>query len=206
MRLSFLKIKDFVLAAACEVLYFESQYEEFYAGQVQKRLEGVCSEGLVRRALRALSEDGLVTISQFDESSDTAYSLTDQGLKEAEKFPSLAMMLNEPLTDLVEVPASDRIVTRSDNLPEVQAIEEALDALSNEIVQSNEVGESLGDEREVIREDIAFARDAVHRERFRLSSLLGWLKPILKFLSERFAGKSIDEIVIRLAQALDKLS
>jgi hypothetical protein len=136
-----------------------------------------------------------------DEPNGTLRRLVDQGVASIFSATELDGSIAEG-----SVPASDRIVSRSDNLEVIEALTDDLEALGEEIQSNNEIGAALGDDREVIGHELAVARDTLDKERFRISSLLAWLLPALRFLAKRFAGTSVDEIAVRLIQALEKLT
>ena len=100
------------------------------------------------------------------------------------------------------VPGSDRVVSRKDNLQKVQSVEEELRSLRSTLQQDNVVGSEIGDEREVIDLELEIAEQVVQRPRFRLKSLLAWLLPALRYLSEKFAGGAIAETAKRLIALL----
>lgn len=105
------------------------------------------------------------------------------------------------------IPASDRIVLKSDNQSEIDEIKVELANLKSLIGESrdNEVGSELGDDREIICNELEVADQVIDKPRFRLASLMGWLLPALRFLAKRFAGKGIDEVAMRLLALLEKL-
>ena len=100
------------------------------------------------------------------------------------------------------VPASDRIVSKSDNADAISAIRTDVSAVQTILHQDNEVGDELGDDREIIELELEIADQILQKPRFRLRSLLNWLLPALKFLADKFAGGAIAEIAKRLIAAL----
>lgn len=105
-----------------------------------------------------------------------------------------------------EVPASDRIVSRNDNLEAIGEIKSDISELRRIIKEDNEVGAEIGDAREIVDFELEVADSVLERPRFRLKSLLNWLLPALSFLADKFAGGAIAELAKRLVTALLGLS
>jgi len=103
------------------------------------------------------------------------------------------------------VPAADRIVLRTDNYETLNEVEKSLDLISQELRTDNEVGAEIGDLREVLELEVAVAKEVIEKSRFRLSSLLGWLMPALRFLIEKFSASAIGETAKHLVNLLEKL-
>jgi hypothetical protein len=103
---------------------------------------------------------------------------------------------------LEEVPASDRIVRRGDNLPIIEAIMSDIHQVRQALREDNELGANLGDEREIIDLEFEIADEVLQKPRFRLKSLLNWLLPALSFLAEKFASGAIGETAKRLVSLL----
>lgn len=108
----------------------------------------------------------------------------------------------ESTDPLEDIEASDRVVSRSDNLPAIKNIDELINDAKIEINTSNEVGEVLGNEREIISLEFDIAQEVISKPRFRLKSLLNWLLPALKYLSDKFSGSALAEIAKRLVDLL----
>ena len=103
------------------------------------------------------------------------------------------------------VPASDRIVRRSDNEPLVLEIRNDIEEIRKALREDNEIGADLGDEREIVDLELEIADTVLQRPRFRLKSLLNWLLPALSFLAEKFASGAIGEAAKQLVDLLLKL-
>ncbi|MEZ5656182.1 MAG: hypothetical protein R3E04_09900 [Sphingobium sp.] len=107
------------------------------------------------------------------------------------------------LSFLESIPAADRIVTRNDNLEKISEAEKILDDINGIISSSsNEVGDAIGHQREIIEGEIAHAQNVLKSPRFRISSLIGWLAPVLRYLSDKFAGGAIADAAKRLLELL----
>jgi hypothetical protein len=104
------------------------------------------------------------------------------------------------------VPASDRVITRKDNLPAVEEIETQFGSIQSSLAADNEVGNALGDEREMLIGELAAAETLTKSKKFRLSKLLSLILPALKFLSEKFSGAAIGEAAKKLVNLLLGLS
>ncbi|MHA6333634.1 hypothetical protein ACXYL9_08100 [Qipengyuania sp. CAU 1752] len=133
--------------------------------------------------------------------------LTAHGIREAERL----IETNE--TDVLEfdrqgprVPASDRVVSRKDNQREFDRIEEEIRILKEHVYsQDNEIGDKLGDSRELLQQEIDIAQTVVASNSFRVASLLGWIRRALQFVMEKFAGTAVAEAAKRLFDLLEKL-
>lgn len=119
-----------------------------------------------------------------------------------EDLPETSEQLPTTTDPLEEVPASDRVVTRSDNQTKIVEIETDIAEVRRTLREDNEIGADLGDDREIIDLELEVADEVLKRPRFRLKSLLNWLLPALSFLAEKFAGGAIGEAAKRLVSLL----
>ena len=103
------------------------------------------------------------------------------------------------------VPASDRIVLKSDNQPAINAISADLDVIESALATDNLLGADLGDERQLIQGEISAAKTLVKQPRFRSARIVELLLPALKYLADKFSGASIGEVAKRLIQLLLEL-
>lgn len=103
---------------------------------------------------------------------------------------------------LAGVPASDRIVLRSDNQDAIEKIDQALDDISGELAKNNEVGAQLGDEKDVLQAEIEASKTLTNGKSFRIGRLISLLAPALKYLSDKFGGAAIGDAAKRLLQLL----
>lgn len=101
-----------------------------------------------------------------------------------------------------EIPASDRIVLRSDNRPTVELIEADLRGLVDEIETNNEAGAELGEERELVTGELKAAETLLSQPAFRFARLSTLVLPVLRFLVEKFATGAIGEMAKRLIAAI----
>ncbi|MGN6289891.1 MAG: hypothetical protein ACTHNA_11570 [Sphingopyxis terrae] len=102
--------------------------------------------------------------------------------------------------------ASDRIVSFSDNQPEIAAIRSEIALVREEIRGNNEAGSELGDAREVIDLELEIADEILSKKSFRLKSLVGWLLPALTYLADKFASGAIGEGAKKLISLLLSLN
>lgn len=104
------------------------------------------------------------------------------------------------------VPASDRIVKRDDNRKKYSQIEDDL-AILVDLTHSNdnEIGQVLGDDRKILRQEFETAQAIVDQGSFRAASLLGWLSKALKFVMDKFSGTLVAETAKRLFEFLEGL-
>ena len=100
------------------------------------------------------------------------------------------------------IPASDRIISKTDNQKEIDEIIGELSTIGVEIDQNNQVGSELGDEKELIKAEIDAVQELTKHDRFRLKSLLNLVLPALRYLSEKFSGAAIGEAAKRLIALL----
>ncbi|WP_174286477.1 hypothetical protein [Sphingomonas bacterium] len=101
-----------------------------------------------------------------------------------------------------DVPASDRIVRIDDNRPAIDLLSADLRSMAEEIRESNEISEELGDEKDVISGEIAAAETLLSRSAFRLNSLYILIMPALRFLAEKFASNAVGEMAKRIISHL----
>jgi hypothetical protein len=97
-----------------------------------------------------------------------------------------------------DFPASDRVVSRTDNQAEIEEISGGLEKLVKEIKEDNELGAALGDDRELLIAEVNASQTLVRSEQFRLAKLASLLVPALRFLADRFSGAAIGELSKRL--------
>ena len=200
MRYNFALAKDIVLSATYETLVFHSKYETFDADEVFKRIEGRIAAGYVRRLLSSLAKEGLVTVDQYDESSPTHYTLSDEGIKHAEGLPLLADLLEVGLSaEVLSVPASDRIVSINHN----QRIE--IEAPLDEVIKLVEAENSIGNEdgfRELTVGRLRAGRELIRAGVFTLRSLQLTLIVGLQMLIEKYGDTAITLVAAKLLDLL----
>ena len=136
------------------------------------------------------------------------YMNVEQELSEPSSFMSRYARDKEgtlAVSTLNLVPASDRIVTRKDNLPAIEEIETRLAKLEDEILKSNSVEELLEEPKAAILAELDAGEAMVQGEAFRLNKLIGLIVPLLKKLADKFASGAIGKLAGELIEALLKL-
>jgi hypothetical protein len=96
------------------------------------------------------------------------------------------------------IPASDRVVLRSDNLPKIEELERDLALLKENIRADNDEENKFGGNRDLVNLEIEIAEDIIAKPKFRMASLTGWLMPMLKFLVDKFVSGGIADAAKRL--------
>jgi hypothetical protein len=91
------------------------------------------------------------------------------------------------------IPASDRIVSRSDNQVALNEVNGWLDNIIEILKTDNVIGDVLGVDRDLILSEANASKEMLKSSRFRLARLVQLLLPALKFLSEKFSGAAIGE-------------
>jgi len=123
--------KNIVLSATYETLVYHSQFESFGTDDVHKRLDRHFAAGFVQRMLTSLSQDDLVIVGQYDETSRSHYTLSDKGFEYVEKLPALSSLLEpeekETKPEKKVIPASNRSVPLDHNRPEYKEIAAGFD-------------------------------------------------------------------------------
>ena len=180
-------------------MLISSNYQEWFSpAEIAKQSGLDIGAAFASRVLNLACKEEELFESVKDEDGDTVFTLSHEGFNWLDEYA---------VDKSPSIPASDRLVSRSDNLKPINLIKSGLEELST-LVQStdNEVGDKIGDQREVIAEEISFAKRAVASPRFRLESLIGWLKPVLTYLADKFAGGAIADVAKRLLELLLTLS
>jgi len=131
------------------------------------------------------------------------YRAVEEQLKKSNSFISMYAdngdeWLSNQTLSRSDVPASDRLVSRSDNEPVIDEIVEGLEKISSELSVNNEIGAVLGDDKQVISSEVEASQVLIKANRFHLSKLFSLLVPALRFLGEKFSGSAIGETAKRL--------
>lgn len=96
--------------------------------------------------------------------------------------------------------ASDRIVDFSDNQAIVDEIRGQLSQVKSEINSNNEVGDALGDKRDIAAAEIDHLQSMMTAKRARKDILLDYAKRVLGWLSKEIASTSLKEMVKNLTK------
>lgn len=154
MSYTFEQAKDIVLSATYETLVYHATFETFDAEDIHKRIDKHFAAGFVRRVLRSLSQDKLIDTDQYDETSPTHYTLSDEGFAYVEKLPPLNDLLK---TEIPDIPASDRLVGLDHNSPIYTEIAEAMDS-AIDLATKTKPNEVSGDEHASLLAGLTAAR------------------------------------------------
>jgi hypothetical protein len=178
--------------------------------EIAKRFKVPIGAKRIQLALEHLDDDELV--SYFIQTSRASinrkgYKYVEDELQKEDSFIALYALqgdewLGSQTLAQAGVPASDRIVSRSDNQQQIEEIAAGIDELVVELKQDNEVGAALGDDRDLIISEANASKELVRGDRFRVARLAQLLVPALKFLADKFGGGAIGELAKRLVSLI----
>ena len=137
----------------------------------------------------------------------TGYRAVEEGLAQPNSFMRRYAeagdeWLETQTINLSGIPASDRVVLRSDNQKLIDDIEVELDKIETELAKNNEIGDALGGERDVLVGEIEASKVLAKAPSFRLSRLISLMVPALRFLAEKFGGTVVGEAAKHLMKLL----
>jgi hypothetical protein len=143
---------------------------------------GILGEEALRRALvKIVAEDGLRSL--------------EAQWAEPEALP-VERNSNEGLNEAV--PASDRIVLRSDNEAVAEEAADALTELSDELrSDSNEVGDAFGDDRLIAATEVEQLAQMVNQPRIRVQPVLAFAQRTLTWIAEKAGAATVAELAKR---------
>lgn len=106
------------------------------------------------------------------------------------------------------IPASDRIVLRSDNQSVADEAVSALTAVREELQsRSNEIGETLGDDRDLAIEEVQQLETMASRPRVRVEPLVSLARKTLGWIVEKAGLASVSDLAKKaLALLIDWLN
>jgi|GEM_PF-1571824 hypothetical protein len=200
MLASFSETKELVLIELYRAIHDSDDAEYFSVSDIKESASLRVGGAFIKKALDALTGEGLVLSEYFDVDEEYGFTLTGKGLSSGER--AVAKRLDHE-QGLRSVPASDRIVTLTHN--QKSEISLALEEISEQLATSNEIGESLGETKELIVSEVSAAKTLVSTGKFRLNTLFNLLSKPLSFLSEKFTGAAVGELAKRLLTELWKL-
>ena len=224
MLASFSETKELVLIELYRAIHDSDDAEYFSVSDIKESASLRVGGAFIKKALDALTGEGLVLSEYFDVDEEYGFTLTGKGLSSGERFLISVMMLfgitdtsvliavvvyatipatRYTIEGLRSVPASDRIVTLTHN--QKSEISLALEEISEQLATSNEIGESLGETKELIVSEVSAAKTLVSTGKFRLNTLFNLLSKPLSFLSEKFTGAAVGELAKRHLTELRKL-
>ena len=161
MRIGFDRAKAIVAAATYETLLFHAEYESFSAEEIHERVKNYFGTGFVRRLLTSLSNENLISIDQFDETSPYSYTLTDEGMAYVESILPLKDLLaeeNEAVVSRISAPTAQGEVPLNHNSSDYAEISNALDD-AVELANSTKPNEVSGDQHTTILATLRSARE-----------------------------------------------
>ena len=165
-----------------------------------KRME-LALEALEARKLIYNSRDGFYTIERKGYSYVEEQLEIDQTIiNEYSKFGD--HWLERQTLGIGDIPASNRIVTRSDNQKEMEEIDNEVSLIQQELNENNEVGDDLGEDKSLIKVELEAAQVITKHNRFRVSSILNLILPALRYLADKFGSAAIGESAKRLIALL----
>ena len=178
---------DFMLTSDADSFWYS-------AASIREALATEISGAFFKRALDGLIEDEEVERGVGDPEGEPlntpVFSLTQIGIEAAEQA---LVRRGWNLSEYQPSPTVDRIISRAGE-PELHAkINKQLSDLAAEVRESNEVGEALGDEQEVISDEIDTAVVLTSKPQFRLQRLVAFIVPTLQFIANKFVGSALGE-------------
>ena len=99
----------------------------------------------------------------------------------------------------------ERIVTIGHNSGLVDSVVSGVESIVHEISKSNEAGEALGDERDVIIDELKAGEQVISAKRFRVGTILALLVKPLKYLADKFASGALGEAATQLIWLIIKV-
>ncbi|MDZ4307312.1 hypothetical protein [Allopontixanthobacter sp.] len=158
------------MAATFEALYRYADFEALSTEEIHKQLDDNFSRGYTRRLLAILAEDGLIKIDQYDETSDTNYTLTNEGIERAEILPPINVLLANisetpeysrseapEYSPLLAIPGSDRMVSLDHNSQSYKDVADAIDE-AIDIATATKPNDISGDEHHSLITGLKAAR------------------------------------------------
>ncbi|MBN2972061.1 hypothetical protein JW805_08530 [Roseomonas aeriglobus] len=197
--LSFNSARNEALTAIYRASYVSDSQEYYGIQEIQQLIGSKVGKVFLRKVMASLDEDSLVNESSYDEDGPY-YTLTAKGWEAAETLIRALLKSENPVEG---VPASDRVVTLTDN--QRSSIADGLDEIGREIAQSNEAGSALGDQKDRIVAEFEAGKSVIRSRRVRLEALVGVLATPLRYLAEKFSGAAIGELAKKLLDVIWKV-
>ncbi len=157
----FTRAKDIVLRATYEHLVFKAEYEFFDPIDIHNLSDIQISPGYLRRILNVLAKEGLVDQDQYDSDAPVYFTVSERGLEEAEKLPSLASLLEDAKNtnqSQAAIPTADGFVTLDHNQSAYADIAEAID-LAIEEAKNTKPNDVSGDQHHSLVSRLKAARE-----------------------------------------------
>lgn len=199
---------DDLRAQILVVLYdymLTSDHESFWFSTISIRdgLPPDASGAFVARAIDSLTADKLLERGLSDperEAENTVtYALTKDGIVAAERGLEKK---GWSLADYSPAPSVDLILSRIDNPELHRKIQEGFAEFEKDVRGSNEIAISLGDQKEIILDEISVAKHITSKDNFRVQRLIAYILPALRFVADKFVGSGVSEAAKRLIELL----
>ena len=201
MAMNFVDIKNACLMTLYDYMLTSDDDEFFYAtNQILENISDA-SGAFVRRALDSLVSDKDVELGGNGEGG-RLYALTDQGIETVEE------LLTEngiSIANYSPAPEMHRLISKAEEPLLHQEIEQTLQKVANHIRESNEVGNALGDSKDLVSGELEAGAVLTSKDRFRLSRLNALILPTLRFLADKFVGQALGELAKQLTNLLMKI-
>ncbi len=180
-----------VIAKTLHAMLLKSDEQEWFSAySIAKNSNLDVGVAYVNRVLALAAEEEEIFQVVEDEDGDNLYTLSHEGLNWLDEWDE---DVNGNEND--KFPASDRFVSRSDNL----GLAAEADLLLQEITEklqsdSNEIGDAFGDERVVAIEEISLLRKLTNQVRFRAAPVLAIAQRTLLWITEKAGAASVGEL------------
>lgn len=208
MAVGFETIKEQILVVLYDyMLTSDSEQFWFSATQIREGLSESVSGAFFIRALRSLTDGDEIEVGVGDplgEAPDSPiYALSEEGIISAEE---ILIKKGWTLDDYHPAPSADRIISRIEEPTLHAEIHQGISDLAAAIAKSNEAGDLLGGEKDLIDDELKAATEISSKERFRLKRLAAFILPTLQFIASKFFGSAIGEAAKNLANLLFKIT
>ena len=199
MIVPFHEVRREALLALYRLIYSSDRQEFFTRDEIAEEAFVQVGAVFFGRVIADLVEDEKIQRSSW-ETEGELFTLTNIGWSEAEKFTLAAFRNGESVEG---VPASDRLVTPSDN--QMQAIQATVQEIITEVRFSNVAGDVLGNEKKRIEAELVAGSELVKTGTIRLGAVVTVLATPLRYLADKFSGAAIGELAKKLLDLLWKL-
>ena len=199
MAIVFADLKENILLVLYDYM-LTSNHETYWFSLegIQEALPPEASGAFIHRALTSLVDEDVVELGG-DGEGKALYALTEDGIETAQnalEARGIKVRTYQPS------PNADRILSKINDAILHQQIEDGLREIGEEIGKSNSVADELGDEKELIANEIDVAHTLSQKDRFRLVRLAALIVPTLRYIADKFGGQALGELAKRMIQLL----
>jgi hypothetical protein len=196
---------DTIVALTRYHLYIVVAYDDFEradSAYIAEQIGFDVTSSSVKFAFQELSDNEHASVSHSQ--GKTYAKLTPDGIREVERQLQneksiLALYVDKGEDALGSrklntgfIPASDRVVSLSDNQPATEIVKE-LERLERTLETSNEAAEALGDLRDVALEEVKTLRSMFTRKFLFVASASQYAKKALGWIAEKAGGAAVGE-------------